>query len=151
MRFILLLIVFTLIFPAQLFAAPPPDPPETPVVMGIDKGVPAPYSGVLLNSLAAAQLFAEKDYSSEECKLRINFAVQKEFARMSLLLDSLKATNDSLEKRYDAIITIKDTEIERLSALAVGQKDYSQWWAAGGVVVGIALTLAVVYGVKEMQ
>ena len=42
-------------------------------------------------------------------------------------------------------------EIERFSKIASGQRDYSQWWAVGGVIVGIGLTLAVVYGVKNIQ
>ena len=42
---------------------------------------------------------------------------------------------------------IKDEEIKRLSDMAAGKEDYSTWWAVGGVVVGIGLTLAVVFAV----
>ena len=59
---------------------------------------------------------------------------------------NLKAT----EKKYTSIILIKNEEIERLSKLAGERRDYSQWWAAGGIIVGIGLTLAVVYSVKEI-
>jgi hypothetical protein len=43
---------------------------------------------------------------------------------------------------------IKDDEIERLSEIASNTNDYSVWWATGGVIVGIGLTIAVVYAVK---
>jgi hypothetical protein len=163
-QLISLILVFTLIFPATLFAADPPPtepaPPITtettppiapkPTIMGLREGQPAPYSGVLLNPLAAAKLFVDKDFSEQECALRIEYAVQRELAKANLLLESTRVRMHSMEQRYVSIITIKDTEIKRLSELATNQNDYSVWWAAGGVVVGIGLTLAVVYGVKSM-
>jgi len=42
---------------------------------------------------------------------------------------------------------LKDDEIKRLSDLAAGKEDYTTWWAVGGVIVGIGLTIAVVYAV----
>ena len=45
------------------------------------------------------------------------------------------------------MIKLKDDEIKRLSDIAAGKKDYSTWWAVGGVLTGIALTIAVVYAV----
>ena len=43
---------------------------------------------------------------------------------------------------------IKNDEIERLSKIASDTNDYSVWWAAGGVIVGIGLSIAVVYAVE---
>jgi len=149
MRFLALLLVFTLIFPAPLFAEPPEEL-EAPKVTGIKKGEEAPYDGVLLNTTAAAKVFVDKEYSAKECELKINFEIHKEALRMQLLLDSTKASLEATEKKYTSILSIKNQEIERLSKLAVEKKDYSQWWAAGGIIVGIGLTLAVVYSVKEV-
>jgi len=42
---------------------------------------------------------------------------------------------------------IKQKEIKRLSDIAAGKEDYTTWWAVGGVIVGIGLTIAVVYAV----
>ena len=107
---------------------------------------------MLLNTLAAAQVFTEKSFLNEECQLRIDYAVQKEVARMNLLLNSTKASLDSVEKRYSTIIKIKDTEIERLSKIALeSNNNNSAWWAAGGVIVGISLTIATVYAVGELK
>ena len=46
---------------------------------------------------------------------------------------------------------IKDEEIKRLSDIAAGKEDYSTWWAVGGVVVGIGITLAVVFAVDAVE
>mgnify|MGYP003673714132 FL=1 len=69
---------------------------------------------------------------------------------MQLLLDSTRASLDSMRTRNDSVLTLKDQEIKRLTEIASeGANDYSVWWAAGGIVVGIALTIGVVYAVKE--
>ena len=149
-NFIVLFLSCLLAFPLPLLASPP-EPAPQPKIVGIQKGEAAPFSGVLLNSMAAANLFAEKDYSVVECDLKIEFAVKKELARINLILETTKVSMESMDKRYSSIIQIKDKEIERLSAIASeASNDHSAWWAAGGVLVGIGLTLAVVYAVKEI-
>jgi hypothetical protein len=158
MKSIIPVLIVCLIFPMNVWADPP-TPAETttvitptPKITGIKKGEPAPYTGVLLNTLASAQIFTERSFLNEECQLRIDFAVQKEIARMDLLLNSTRASMESMEQRYTAIVRIKDTEIERLSKIALEPKnDYSVWWATGGVIVGIALTIGVVYAVGELK
>ena len=154
MKLIPIILIFCLIFPAHLFAEPPevPDIQPTPRITGIQKGEKAPYSGVLLNSLAAAQVFSDKSFAGKECELRIKFAVDKEIARMGLLLDSTKVSLETVEKKYNSIITIKDSEIKRLSDLAMKDKtDYSALWFTGGALAGIALTVAVIYAVQEAK
>ncbi len=157
--FISYLLVFTLIFPAYLYADPPPDNPSPPTptpevsvnpapkIMGIRKGQAAPFSGVLLNSLAAARIFADKDFSNEECELKIKYNIDLEVARMNLLLESTRTSMDAMTQKYTTIIKIKDDEIQRLSKVAAGSSDYSKWWFGGGVIIGIGLTIAIVYAV----
>ena len=150
-QLIVLFLSFLLIFPAATFADTP-EPPAEAKVTGIEKGEVAPYSGVLLNSLAASRLFTEKNYSGVECDLRVKYELQKETARMQMLLDTTKASLDSVNQKYTSLLQIKEEEIKRLSALASERpNDYSMWWAAGGVIVGIALSLAVVYGVQQIN
>ena len=126
----------------------PPELPPQPRITGIQKGEEAPFSGVLLNTIAAAKMFTEKDYSLQQCDLRVRYEVDKEMAKLNAIIQSQRASYESLEKKYETIITIKDREIKRISDIASNTNDYSVWWAAGGVVAGIALTLAVVYAVK---
>ena len=150
MKFIIPLLIVAIIFPAPLLANPPETQPQ-PKVTGVKKGDPAPYSGVLLNSLAAARIFSEKSFSSEECRIKIDYNVEKETARMNLLLESTRISLDSVEQKYTSIINIKNTEIERLSKLAIERpNDYSMWWLTGGVVAGIGLTIALLFAVKEI-
>jgi hypothetical protein len=154
--FISYFLIFTLIFPVSLYADPPSDESQptlettpNPRVMGIQKGQLAPFSGVLLNSLAAARIFADKDFSTEECDLRIKYNVDLEVARMNLLLESSRVSMESLDQKYTSIVQIKDNEIKRLADIASNTSDYSTWWFAGGVLAGIGLTIAIVYAVDS--
>ena len=64
-----------------------------------------------------------------------------------MIIQSQKASIDGLDKKHTTLMKIKNDEIERLSEIASNTNDYSMWWAAGGIVVGIGLTIAVVYAV----
>tara|TARA_R100000152_G_C6752011_1_gene175689 strand:+ start:70 stop:531 length:462 start_codon:yes stop_codon:yes gene_type:complete len=108
----------------------------------------APYSGVLLNSIAAAKLLTDKNYSEEQWKLKLQYELAKQSAELNLIIESQKASHQALEQKHLTLIKIKDSEIERLSKIASNKKNYSVWWATGGVVVGIGLTIAVVYAVQ---
>ena len=146
-----LVLSLLLIFPIPLFADVPELPPQ-PRIAGIQEGEAAPYSGVLLNTIAAAQIFVDKDHSQEECGLRIQFEVEKETQRMNLLLDSMKVTLESAEERHNSILEIKNQEIERLSEIASETpNDYSMWWFAGGVIAGIGLTIGVAFAINEVN
>jgi hypothetical protein len=75
---IAIILSLMLILPVTAFADPPPNPetqPETsenerpptvlsvrPRIMGIKEGEAAPYTGVLLNTVAAAKVFTEKSF-----------------------------------------------------------------------------------------
>jgi len=153
MRIIIPVLIAMLAFPAHLFADTPttPSPDEVPKVTGIQKGEEAPYNGVLLNTSAAAKIFADKDFSSQECIMRINFEVQKEHLRMQLLLDTTKVSLDTMDKKYTAIIDIKSSEIDRLNKIALeNSNNYSMWWLTGGIAAGIALTVALFFVTSEM-
>jgi len=139
-----------LAFPPILFADELE--PLAPKVTGIKKGEVAPYTGVLLNSTAAAKIFAEKNYSVTECQLKIDYELQREIARHNLYVNSLQASIDAADKKYSAVITIKNNEIERLAAIAIeSPDDNAHWWATGGFIAGIALTIGMFYVTAEVS
>ena len=136
-----------LILPVTAFADPPPNP-ETQPETSENERPPTVLS--VRPRIMGIKVFTEKNYSNEECRLRIAYEVEREIARVDMLLKSTKVSMEFMEKRYVSIISIKDTEIKRLSEVANNNNDYSVWWATGGIVAGIGLTLAVVYGVKSL-
>ena len=149
-KFISLLLVALMTIPTVAFADTPEVPPQ-PKITSIAKDQPAPYSGVLLNTVAAAKIFTEKEFIDMECELRIEYAVQKEILRLNLLLETSQATVESMDKKYTSLLDIKDQEIKRLGKVASEINDWSSLWYVGGIITGVVLSVAIVYAVKEVN
>ena len=123
---------------------------QSPIVTDLEKGQTAPYSGVLFNPEAAAQLLAQQKYADAECELKIDLELDKLGAQMDLISESLKVSLRATENKYDSIIKIKNDEIDRLTDIAVdSDADYTHWWTAGGFVVGALVSLAIFYAAVE--
>ena len=123
---------------------------QSPTVTDLEKGQNAPYSGVLFNPEAAAQLLAQQKYADAECELKIDLELDKLGAQMDLINESLKVSLRATENKYESIIKIKNDEIDRLTGLAINSDaDYTHWWTAGGFVVGALVSLAIFYAAVE--
>ena len=85
-----------------------------------------------------------------ELKLRKEFSL--EINRKALAYDILKTEYDSLKKIHVDTLNIKEKQIIDLNNLVREQasSDHSQWWLAGGVVIGIVLSIAVFYASVEV-
>ncbi len=121
--------------------------PSAGKITGLQAGEKAPYSGVLLNSTAAAKLLAEQNYTTDQWKLKLEYELAKQSTQLNLTIESQKISYVALEKKHWTLMRIKDQELKRLSKIVSNKNDYSIWWASGGVIVGIGLTIAVVYAV----
>ena len=133
---------------AALADQPEPLVPPNGRITGLRYQQKAPYSGVLLNTVAAARLLTNREYNEEQWKLRLDFELAKQRAELNLIIETQKASYSALQQKHTTLIQIKNDEIERLSEITSNTNDYSVWWATGGVVVGVALTIAVVYAVQ---
>ena len=148
MRFLIPILVSLLVF--QPFALAQE---EEPVITDVREGQSAPFTGTLLNPAAVAQLFAELEANQTECELRIQYAEDRQQQLCSLSLDSTVASLEALQERYNSIMEIKDGEIERLTeiALEADNGDYSHWWFAGGIVIGVATTIGIAFAINEIE
>ena len=144
-RIISLILCFSLVYAPVCLAENTPIPKGK--ITGLSKGEHAPYTGVLLDNIAAAKVFSDKKYLEEQFELKLQYELGKQKARLDLTIQSQKASLDSLQEKHTTLMKLKDDEIKRLSDLAAGKEDYTTWWAAGGIIVGIGLTIAVVYAV----
>jgi len=152
-KLIAIVLSFMLAFPVSAFAE------ETPEDTGVDLGTftilkkdqKAPFAGFLFDQGGVAKLLAETEFKLLELKLKHNFELQKSEALWQLKLDNSTASLTALQEKHATLLDIKDNEIERLTEIAVGQNDYSTLWFVGGVILGIGLTVATVYGVAEVS
>ena len=138
------LLIFSLIWlPSTALA-------ETPKVAEIKQGQKAPYSGILYNYQANAVLLASKEKGQLECSLQLKHSLAKETARCNMFTSTVKASLTATEKKYDAILKIKNEEVERLHKLVMDKpNDYNNWWFAGGFLGGVALSMGIFYAAVQ--
>ena len=94
-------------------------------------------------------MMAKMEIDSERFKLELDYLGKKKDAEWGLKHDSLQASFDSLQFKYDNILEIKDNEIQVLREIAIDKKDYSIWWYAGGFLSGVVLCLGVLYAASD--
>ena len=119
-------------------------------ITNLEKGEEAPFQGVLMDTISAGRLLAEKEYEQIECDLRIEYELQKFKAKHTLEVGIIQNRASLLEEQSVSILSIKNTEIERLQKLALkNPNDNANWWFAGGVIAGIVTSITIFYAAVE--
>ena len=138
------LLIFSLVWlPLTAFA-------ETPKVTEIKHGQQAPFNGILYNYQANAVLLASKEKGQLECSLQLKHSLAKETARCDMFTSVVKASLGATEKKYDAIIKIKNNEIDHLQKLTLETpNDYNHWFFTGGIIVGVTVSMGIFYAAVQ--
>ena len=122
------------------------------VITEIQKGQQAPFTGILMDATAAAKVLTDKKYTEEQCKIEMDKELKLLQAKLGLDVKICNSKLISCQESSSKIIKIKDEEIARLQEIALDSpNDYSIWWLTGGVVGGIALSVAVFAVAVEIQ
>ena len=101
------------------------------------------------SNLANSLIISSADREKEKCNLKLKQELEKSKINYTLEIDQLRIQLESLSKKHEEILAIKNRQIEDLTQAALKRpNDYSIWWATGGVAVGVLATLAVVFSVK---
>ena len=114
---------------------------------------PAPYSGVLLDPIAASKMIVDNKYLKLEIELQLRKEFQKDLAEKTMAYNLLKVDFDSLKKVHDDTLAIKEKQIVDLNLLLkeeMSKEDHTEWWILGGVAIGIILSLGVFYASVEV-
>jgi hypothetical protein len=62
----------------------------------------------------------------------------------------VKASLGATEKKYDAIIKIKNNEIDHLQKLTLETpNDYNHWFFTGGIIVGVTVSMGIFYAAVQ--
>jgi len=121
-------------------------------VTSIDSGEAAPFSGILLDSIAGAKFIAKSKYCAEELELKIKKEFEVRLTNKQLAVDLLQVQYDTLHKTHDQLLVQKEKEINQLNEIIKDEiNDHSHWWFAGGIVLGIVLSIGIFYAAVEVQ
>ena len=150
MKYLSVFLSFLMIMmPAYVHADTPP--PEGRVT-NIQKNTKAPFSGVLLDPIAASRMLVDQKYLKLEIELKLRKEFQQDLANKRLAYDLLKVEYDSLQKYHTSALALKDQHIVNLNTM-IRQQSGSQnthWWVIGGVALGIVLSVTVFYASVEV-
>ena len=95
---------------------------------------------------ANAILITAASRERAQCELKLQYELEKQRVKLQFEIDKLNIRIETLTKQHEDINSIKDQEIEKLTEAALKRpNDYSVWWAAGGLAVGI-LSSVLVFG-----
>ena len=112
----------------------------------------APFSGVLLDPIAASKMIVNQKYLRAEIELELRKEFQKELSDKRLSFDLLKVDYDSLKKIHEETLLIKNEQINDLSIFLEKEisSDNNHWFTFGGMMAGIVLSVAVFYASVEI-
>ena len=121
-------------------------------VIALSLNEKAPFSGVLLDPIAAAKMIVNQKYLRAEIELELRKEFQKELSDKRLSFDLLKVDYDSLKKIYEETLLIKNEQISDLSIFLEKEisNDNNHWFTFGGMIAGIVLSVAVFYASVEI-
>ena len=119
-----------------------------PQIAPLNQNQRAPFSGVLYNAEAVAEMVAWKETLVQQHKLALDELKEVLEAQCSLQVSNLQAEVDACNDRYDEMLGVKNQQIIKLEELAL-ESNNSPWWFAGGIVLGIVSTVAITYAVNN--
>jgi len=115
-------------------------------VIGIEKGQPAPFDGVLVDKETAVKMISAQEYQEKECDAKVEYEVGKATNSCSLEKGILEAKLASEIERNQKILAIKERELDRLNK-EIG-KSTGNWgpvWFLTGATIGIATSIVIFF------
>ena len=121
-------------------------------VTSISLNEKAPYTGILLDPIAASKMVVDQKYLKFEIELQLRKEFQQDLANKRLAFDLLKVEYDSLKKIHESTLSLREQQIDDLNLLLKEEMsdDYTEWWIIGGVALGIVLSVAAFYASVEV-
>lgn len=123
--------------------------PEFKDYVTLKKTQPAPFDGFLLSQPALSTIMSK--YKALELKCAKDVEFQKDYCLLSMAGADEKCQLNltSTTKRYEDILKIKNTEIEKLKGTYKYKGLYKFWdkpmWV--GIAIGVVITSVTLYGV----
>ena len=140
---ILFFIVFSVIFSQAAHAGEE--------VATLLEGQAAPFDGTLFNTEAAARLLIDLELTTEACQIKIDDQVERASARYQLDIDTMTASRDALQLRYDETLLIKNNQIDWLESQVSKPGASRQLWFVVGILTGAAVTIGSGYALHEIS
>lgn len=120
-----------------------------PLMTPLAKGEVAPFAGRLFNDEAVTSIIVAKEFAEEQCSINAAFDFSLQIAEKQLQIDYLKIEKEALQTKYDAMVEIKNEEIDTLRRYSSTKR--SSWVFFGGFALGTSASLLTYYAVNQIQ
>jgi len=117
----------------------------------ITEGEPAPFSGTLFNTEAAARLLLDLETNQALFNLECTRRLELQQAEMQLEIDVIQASRDALQLRFDDTLVVKNDHIDFLERQVTKRKMPPEVVFIIGVVSGVALTMGSAYAIGQVS
>lgn len=116
----------------------------------LEEGEPAPFSGTLFSTEAAAKLVVSLESAQELCTLRCEEEKAVETATLQLELNLMTISRDAIRWEYEQVLQIKNDQIDFLEAQIHRPRFPYETVFIVGLVSGVGLTLAAAYSLNQV-
>ena len=116
----------------------------------LEAGEQAPFAGYLFNETATAELIVEKQFAMTECDLRTEFEISRIRAEYDLQLSLAEIRATAEQEKLNFLLTETQDELDTYIQ-NTAKKPNTHLWFAGGMVTGIATSIAIFYAATEIS
>lgn len=120
-------------------------------VATVSEGDPAPFSGTLFNTQAAARFLTEIEFAEESCQIKIDRELDLQRAELTLTIDQLQASLDANQSIYEQTLVIKNNQIEFLENQNSRNRISPAWTFIGGVVAGSLVAIGTAHAINSVS
>jgi len=119
-------------------------------VATVQEGDPAPFTGTLFSTEAAARLLVDLETQKEACAVEKERELQIQEARFQLQIDNLTSSLEYCDEACKLRLGIKTEQIDYLTTELTRKKVHPAWIFIGGIVAGTAITLGSGYAMYQI-
>lgn len=120
-----------------------------PLMTPLSEGETAPFSGRLFNDEAVVSIITMKEFAEEQCTINSALDFSLQLAEKQHQIDYLEIEKAALQAKYDAMIEIKNEEIDTLRRYSSTKR--SSWVFFGGFVLGTTASLLTYHAANKIE
>ena len=120
-----------------------------PLMLHLEEGEAAPFSGRLMNDEAVANIIAGKEMSIEQCEIQKELAISLTKAELQLQIDYLNAELETESTKNTTLLELRDQEIAALRKEIKPNK--TMWAFFGGFLLASGTSLGTYYAVRKID
>ena len=109
-------------------------------ISSLQKGEKAPFTGILLDREAEARISSKKATEVRLCEADREYKLEKLKAECGFNQRVLNIQKEKEKKVYDELLRLKT---ERIKSLQSYNPNLKIWWALGGFVSGVGISLGI--------